>query len=207
MEAYLKEVYAFDPINHDYDGKRTVMKDDFGAWNIPSNCTEIAPPSATDIEVPVWNPDTKEWALVPDYRPYLDEKGNSVVRKKLWKKDAKYGDQHAHITELGDYDHSLYTELEPVEPSEYERFIESLNHYSTDKDKTGYSFSYLRYRLGDRCFSDIPVVDIDGKAYTVDEANHKYLEQVGDDDAKATLIKTRWKEAKDYIRSIDWTRL
>ena len=86
-----KKVYQFDQENKTYKGELILDDSDkspSGAWNIPGDCVEIAPPAEKENFIPVW--DGEKWVAVEDYR-----------KKEYWLPGDKYGTPGREVKEIG----------------------------------------------------------------------------------------------------------
>lgn len=86
-----KKVYQFDLENKSYKGVITLDDTDkspSGAWNIPGDCVEIAPPAEKENYIPVW--DGEKWVETEDYR-----------KKEYWLPSDDYGTPGREVKEIG----------------------------------------------------------------------------------------------------------
>lgn len=86
-----KKVYQFDLENKTYKGIITLDDSDkspSGAWNIPGDCVEVAPPTEKENYIPVWN--GAAWVETEDYRG-----------KEYWLPGDGYGTPAHEMKELG----------------------------------------------------------------------------------------------------------
>ena len=85
-----KKVYQFDD-KKIYKGTLTLDASDksaSGAWNIPSDCVEVAPPAPQENTAYKWH--GGEWAAVEDYR-----------KKEYWLPGDTYGTPGREVKEIG----------------------------------------------------------------------------------------------------------
>lgn len=86
-----KKVYQFDVENKTYKGELILDDSDkspSGAWNIPGDCVEVAPPTEKKNYIPVWN--GVAWVETEDYRG-----------TKYWLPGEGYGTLAHEMKELG----------------------------------------------------------------------------------------------------------
>ena len=86
-----KKVYQFDIENKTYKGELILDDSDkspSGAWNIPGDCVEVAPPAEKENYIPVW--DGEKWVETEDYR-----------KKEYWLPEDKYGTPGREVKEIG----------------------------------------------------------------------------------------------------------
>lgn len=86
-----KKVYQFDVENKTYKGELILDDSDkspSGAWNIPGDCVEVAPPAEKENYIPVWN--GSAWAETEDYRG-----------KEYWLPGDTYGTPGREVKEIG----------------------------------------------------------------------------------------------------------
>ena len=86
-----KKVYQFDAENKTYKGELILDDSDkspSGAWNIPGDCVEVAPPTPQENYIPVWN--GAAWVETEDYRG-----------KEYWLPGDTYGTPGREVKEIG----------------------------------------------------------------------------------------------------------
>ena len=86
-----KKVYQFDVKNKSYKGELILDDSDkspSGAWNIPGDCVEVAPPTPQENYIPVWN--GAAWVETEDYRG-----------KEYWLPSDTYGTPGREVKEIG----------------------------------------------------------------------------------------------------------
>lgn len=86
-----KKVYQFDIENKTYKGELILDDSDkspSGAWNIPGDCVEVAPPTEKENYIPVWN--GAAWVETEDYRG-----------KEYWLPGDTYGTPGREVKEIG----------------------------------------------------------------------------------------------------------
>ena len=86
-----KKVYQFDVENKIYKGELILDDSDkspSGAWNIPGDCVEVAPPAEKENYIPVWN--GSAWVEMEDYR-----------KQEYWLPGDKYGTPGREVKEIG----------------------------------------------------------------------------------------------------------
>lgn len=86
-----KKVYQFDQENKTYKGELILDNSDkspSGAWNIPGDCVEVAPPAEKENYIPVWN--GSAWEETEDYRG-----------KEYWLPSDTYGTPGREVKEIG----------------------------------------------------------------------------------------------------------
>lgn len=86
-----KKVYQFDIENKTYKGELILDDSDkspSGAWNIPGDCVEVAPPTEKENYIPVWN--GAAWVETEDYRG-----------KEYWLIGDTYGTPGREVKEIG----------------------------------------------------------------------------------------------------------
>ena len=86
-----KKVYQFDAENKTYKGELILDDSDkspSGAWNIPGDCVEVAPPAEKENYIPVWN--GSAWEETEDYRG-----------KEYWLPSDTYGTPGREVKEIG----------------------------------------------------------------------------------------------------------
>ena len=86
-----KKVYQFDVENKTYKGELILDDSDkspSGAWNIPGDCVEVAPPAEKENYIPVWN--GAAWVETEDYRG-----------KEYWLPGDTYGTPGREVKEIG----------------------------------------------------------------------------------------------------------
>ena len=86
-----KKVYQFDVENKTYKGELILDDSDkspSGAWNIPGDCVEVAPPAEKENYIPVWN--GSAWVETEDYRG-----------KEYWLPGDTYGTPGREVKEIG----------------------------------------------------------------------------------------------------------
>lgn len=86
-----KKVYQFDVKNKTYKGELILDDSDkspSGAWNIPGDCVEVAPPAKKENYVAVWN--GSAWVETEDYR-----------KKEYWLPGDTYGTPGREVKEIG----------------------------------------------------------------------------------------------------------
>ena len=86
-----KKVYQFDVENKTYKGELILDDSDkspSGAWNVPGDCVEVAPPTPQENYIPVWN--GAAWVETEDYRG-----------KEYWLPGDTYGTPGREVKEIG----------------------------------------------------------------------------------------------------------
>ena len=86
-----KKVYQFDQENRTYKGELILDDSDkspSGAWNVPGDCVEVAPPTEKENYIPVWN--GAAWVETEDYR-----------KKEYWLPGDTYGTPGREVKEIG----------------------------------------------------------------------------------------------------------
>lgn len=86
-----KKVYQFDVENKTYKGELILDDSDkspSGAWNVPGDCVEVAPPTPQENYIPVWN--GAAWVETEDYRG-----------KEYWLPSDTYGTPGREVKEIG----------------------------------------------------------------------------------------------------------
>ena len=86
-----KKVYQFEIENKTYKGELILDDSDkspSGAWNIPGDCVEVAPPTEKENYIPVWN--GAAWVETEDYRG-----------EKYWLPGDTYGTPGREVKEIG----------------------------------------------------------------------------------------------------------
>jgi len=68
--ANIKEIYQYDQNTKEYVGKCFVQESPLepGVWLIPPNTTEVDLPKVSEYEKQVFNTETNQWEIKPDYR-------------------------------------------------------------------------------------------------------------------------------------------
>lgn len=86
-----KKVYQFDIENKTYKGELILDDSDkspSGAWNVPGDCVEVAPPAPQENTAYKWQ--GGEWAAVEDYR-----------KQEYWLPGDTYGTPGREVKEIG----------------------------------------------------------------------------------------------------------
>lgn len=86
-----KKVYQFDVEDKTYKGELILDDSDkspSGAWNIPGDCVEVAPPTPQENYIPVWN--GAAWVETEDYRG-----------KEYWLPGDTYGTPGREVKKIG----------------------------------------------------------------------------------------------------------
>ena len=86
-----KKVYQFDIENKTYKGELILDDSDkspSGAWNVPGDCVEVAPPAPQENTAYKWQ--GGEWIAVEDYR-----------KKEYWLPGDTYGTPGREVKEIG----------------------------------------------------------------------------------------------------------
>ena len=126
------------------------------------------------------------------------------IGEMYWPAESKWGDQPKRMAGYGPLPEGATT-TPPEEPTELERFLESIKDMDAENLRS-HLYSSQRYRFVNDDIaqgpSDIAMCLMEEQAMTVDEMSRRWLCYVGDDESKAQDALKQKSEAKDYIRAI-----